>query len=128
MISVVVNILVENARLTFLLFSFTELIEERKCANNEEIVRERITKLQTEWEKLTKQSQAKSRYLKESNELQQYNNNVKELDYWLGEVRNSYPMCWLIVQSSEIHTSFDSQLALTIRLVLKIPGNVRLLL
>lgn len=63
-----------------------ELIEERKCANNEEIVRERITKLQEIWEKLTKQSQSKSRYLMESNQLQQYNNNVKELDYWLDEV------------------------------------------
>lgn len=65
---------------------FLELIEERKCANNEEIVRERITKLQTQWERLTKQSQSKSRYLKESNQLQQYSNNVKELDYWLSEV------------------------------------------
>ena len=63
-----------------------ELIEERKCASNEEVVRERITKLQEIWEKLTKQSQAKSRYLMESNQLQQYNNNVKELDYWLSEV------------------------------------------
>jgi 5'-deoxynucleotidase YfbR-like HD superfamily hydrolase len=70
-----------------LLSHFTaELIEERKCASNEEIVRERITKLQEIWEKLTKQSQSKSRYLMESNQLQQYNNNVKELDYWLGEV------------------------------------------
>lgn len=50
-------------------------------------MRERITKLQEIWEKLTKQSQAKSRYLMESNQLQQYNNNVKELDYWLSEVR-----------------------------------------
>ena len=65
---------------------FLELIEERKCANNEEIVRERITKLETQWETLTQQSQSKSRYLKESNQLQQYNNNVKELDYWLSEV------------------------------------------
>lgn len=65
----------------------SELIEERKCASNEETVRERITKLQEIWEKLTKQSQAKTRYLMESNQLQQYTNNVKELDYWLGEVR-----------------------------------------
>ena len=67
-------------------FLTVELIEERKCASNEEVVRERITKLQEIWEKLTKQSQAKTRYLMESNQLQQYNNNVKELDYWLSEV------------------------------------------
>jgi 5'-deoxynucleotidase YfbR-like HD superfamily hydrolase len=81
----------------YIIFSFicvsvfaVELIEERKCASNEEIVRERITKLQEIWEKLTKQSQSKSRYLMESNQLQQYNNNVKELDYWLGEVGLSF--------------------------------------
>ena len=73
------------------LLSFTsELIEEKKCASNEEVVKERITKLQEVWEKLTKLSQSKSRYLMESNQVQQYNNNVKELDYWLNEVCLSF--------------------------------------
>lgn len=63
------------------------LIEQRKCAGSEEIVKERITKLQQQWEYLVQKSNEKSQHLKESNQQQQFNTNVKELDFWLGEVR-----------------------------------------
>ncbi|XP_074621265.1 spectrin alpha chain, non-erythrocytic 1-like [Acropora palmata] len=62
------------------------LIEQRKCAGSEEIVKERITKLQQQWEYLVQKSNEKSQHLKESNQQQQFNTNVKELDFWLGEV------------------------------------------
>ena len=64
----------------------TGLIEQRKCAGSEEIVKERITKLQQQWEYLVQKSNEKSQHLKESNQQQQFNTNVKELDFWLGEV------------------------------------------
>lgn len=62
------------------------LIEQRKCAGSEEIVKERITKLQQQWEYLVQKSSEKSQHLKEANQQQQFNTNVKELDFWLGEV------------------------------------------
>lgn len=65
----------------------TGLIEQRKCAGSEEIVKERITKLQQQWTYLVQKSSEKSQHLKESNQQQQFNTNVKELDFWLGEVR-----------------------------------------
>lgn len=68
--------------------SLTGLIEQRKCAGSEEIVKERITKLQQQWEYLVQKSSEKSQHLKESNQQQQFNTNVKELDFWLGEVRD----------------------------------------
>ena len=67
--------------------SLTGLIEQRKCAGSEEIVKERITKLQQQWEYLVQKSGEKSQHLKESNQQQQFNTNVKKLDFWLGEVR-----------------------------------------
>lgn len=67
-------------------FVHVGLIEQRKCAGSEEIVKERITKLQQQWEYLVQKSNEKSQHLKESNQQQQFNTNVKELDFWLGEV------------------------------------------
>ena len=67
-------------------FVHVGLIEQRKCAGSEEIVKERITKLQQQWEYLVQKSSEKSQHLKESNQQQQFNTNVKELDFWLGEV------------------------------------------
>ena len=49
-------------------------------------MKERITKLQQQWEYLVQKSSEKSQHLKESNQQQQFNTNVKELDFWLGEV------------------------------------------
>ena len=67
-------------------FVHVGLIEQRKGAGSEEIVKERITKLQQQWEYLVQKSSEKSQHLKESNQQQQFNTNVKELDFWLGEV------------------------------------------
>ena len=77
---------------------YAGLIEQRKCAGSEEIVKERITKLQQQWEYLVQKSSEKSQHLKESNQQQQFNNNVKELDFWLGEVRKiKFPDLWSCV-------------------------------
>ena len=53
-------------------------------------MKERITKLQQQWEYLVQKSGEKSQHLKESNQQQQFNTNVKELDFWLGEVRDEW--------------------------------------
>ena len=60
-------------------------------------MKERITKLQQQWEYLVQKSGEKSQHLKESNQQQQFNTNVKELDFWLGEVRdeNASHLEWL---------------------------------
>ena len=50
-------------------------------------MKERITKMQQQWEYLVQKSNEKSQHLKEANQQQQFNTNVKELDFWLGEVR-----------------------------------------
>ena len=83
-------------------FVLVGLIEQRKCAGSEEIVKERITKLQQQWEYLVQKSNEKSQHLKESNQQQQFNTNVKELDFWLGEVMQ------LMITHEVISTVFNN--------------------
>ncbi|XP_048586984.1 spectrin alpha chain, non-erythrocytic 1 isoform X2 [Nematostella vectensis] len=65
------------------------LIEQNKCAGSEPVVRERITRITTQWELLVTKSSQKTQHLKESNQQQQFNTNIKDLDFWLGEVEAS---------------------------------------
>lgn len=62
------------------------LIDQHRCAGSETIVEERITKIQTQWEYLVVKSSEKSQHLKEAYQQQQFDINVKDLDFWLGEV------------------------------------------
>ena len=48
---------------------------------------ERITKIQTQWTYLVEKSSEKSQHLKEAYQQQQFGVNVKDLDFWLGEVK-----------------------------------------
>lgn len=67
-------------------------------------MKERITKLQQQWEYLVQKSNEKSQHLKESNQQQQFNTNVKELDFWLGEVRTPHKYVFEIVIFSRFAT------------------------
>jgi len=64
-----------------------ELIDREQCAGSEDAVRERIDKLVNEWTILTKQSEVKGDKLKEANRQRMYTAAVKDLEFWLGEVR-----------------------------------------
>ena len=68
---------------------FTELIDKNQCAGSEDAVQERIQKLVQEWEFLTHKSTEKSDKLKEANRQRQYTAAVKDLEFWLGEVRKN---------------------------------------
>ena len=100
----------------------TGLIEQRKCAGSEEIVKERITKLQQQWEYLVQKSNEKSQHLKESNQQQQFNTNVKDLDFWLGEVRGlniakrCFENCLLFKNGEKVLCLFRTTLTRTITL------------
>ena len=69
------------------------LIEQHRCAGSETVVEERITKIQTQWEYLVEKSSEKSQHLKEAYQQQQFDVNVKDLDFWLGEVNQT--VAWL---------------------------------
>lgn len=65
----------------------TELIDQHQCAGSEDAVQKRIDKLVEEWEYLTSKSSEKSEKLKEANRQRMYTAAVKDLEFWLGEVR-----------------------------------------
>lgn len=81
------------------------MIEQKKCAGSEEIVRERITKLEQQWEQLVTKSSKKTQHLKEANQKQQFNNNIKDLDFWLGEVRKF--VLRILTRSSRVKQTVD---------------------
>ena len=65
----------------------TELVDGQQCSGSEEAVQARIAKLVEEWEFLTSKSKSKSEKLQEANRQRQYTAAVKDLEFWLGEVR-----------------------------------------
>ena len=65
----------------------TELVEGQQCSGSEDAVQQRIAKLVEEWEFLTSKSKSKSEKLQEANRQRQYTAAVKDLEFWLGEVR-----------------------------------------
>lgn len=64
-----------------------DLIERRQCAGSEDAVKARLESLSSQWESLVSKSTEKSEKLKEANKQQSYNAGVKDIDFWLGEVR-----------------------------------------
>jgi len=68
----------------------TELIDKEQCAGSEDAVRERINKLMDEWTYLTRKSSEKGEKLQEANRQRMYTAAVKDLEFWLGEVRANY--------------------------------------
>ena len=71
-------------------------------------MQQRIAKLVEEWEFLTSKSKSKSEKLQEANRQRQYTAAVKDLEFWLGEVRKQtllhsifilcYPILYLVLQ------------------------------
>ena len=61
-----------------------------------------IERLEEKWKGLLSAITAKTQKLKEANQQQQFNEAVKDMDFWLGEVQN-----WLRVRSAGRHTSFS---------------------
>ena len=64
-----------------------DLVGKNQCAGSEDAVSERINTLAEQWEFLTAKSSEKSEKLKEANRQRTYNAAVKDLEFWLGEVR-----------------------------------------
>ena len=70
-----------------------ELIDKEQCAGSEDAVRERINKLMDEWTYLTRKSSEKGEKLQEANRQRMYTAAVKDLEFWLGEVRATLSLC-----------------------------------
>lgn len=65
------------------------LIDKRKCAGSEDAVQARLGSIADQWEHLTTKSSEKSMKLKEANKQRTFHAAVKDIDFWLGEVRRS---------------------------------------
>ena len=63
------------------------LIDSRKCAGLETTVDNRLQQIIEQWEFLVQKSSDKSLKLKEASRQQTYNAGVKDVEFWLGEVR-----------------------------------------
>ena len=64
-----------------------KLVDNNQCSGSEAAIQQRIAKLAEEWEMLTVKSTEKSVKLKEANRQRAYNAGVKDLEFWLGEVK-----------------------------------------
>lgn len=69
---------------------YAELIADKQCSGSEDAVQGRIDQLVSEWQKLTSKSTEKSEKLREANRQRMYTAAVKDLEFWLGEVRILY--------------------------------------
>lgn len=73
--------------MTIALWFIPGLIDNHQCAGTENAVQNRIVTIGDQWEYLTKESATKSMKLKEANKQQTFNISVKDIEFWLGEVR-----------------------------------------
>ena len=64
------------------------LIERAKCAGSEDAVQHRLESISEQWETLTQKTSEKSMKLKEANRQRTFIAAVKDLDFWLGEVKS----------------------------------------
>lgn len=63
------------------------LIDSRKCAGLESTVDNRLQQIIEQWEFLVQKSSDKSLKLKEASRQQTFNAGVKDVEFWLGEVK-----------------------------------------
>ncbi len=68
-------------------FFLLGLIDSRKCAGLETTVDNRLQQIIEQWEFLVQKSSDKSLKLKEASRQQTFNAGVKDVEFWLGEVR-----------------------------------------
>ena len=73
--------------LLFTVSLLAALIDQRQCAGSEPAVQARLESLASQWETLVAKSAEKSDKLKEASRQQTYNAGVKDIEFWLGEVR-----------------------------------------
>merc|ERR1719211_183275 len=64
------------------------LIERAKCAGSEDAVHHRLEAISEQWELLTHKTSEKSMKLKEANRQRTFIAAVKDLDFWLDEVKS----------------------------------------
>merc|ERR550532_60587 len=64
------------------------LIERAKCAGSEDAVQHRLESISEQWELLTHKTSEKSMKLKEANRQRTFIAAVKDLDFWLDEVKS----------------------------------------
>ncbi|XP_019860579.1 PREDICTED: spectrin alpha chain, non-erythrocytic 1-like, partial [Amphimedon queenslandica] len=62
-----------------------DLIESQQCPGQEGDIQERIGSLEEQWEKLINKTNEKTQKLKEANQERQFNEGIRDLDYWLQE-------------------------------------------
>eukprot|EP00794_Sanderia_malayensis_P015984 gene15984-17594_t len=65
------------------------LIENEKCQGNEATVMTKITTIEENWTILIKNCKIKTQKLSEASQQQTFYSNVKDMDFWLGEVETA---------------------------------------
>ena len=66
------------------------LIDQHQCGGSEDAVQDKLESLANQWEGLVANSALKNEKLKEAARQQTYNAGVKDVEFWLGEVRNDF--------------------------------------
>ena len=64
------------------------LIDRGKCSGSDEAVKTRLESIVEQWEVLTQKTSEKSMKLKEANRQRTFIAAVKDLDFWLSEVKS----------------------------------------
>lgn len=72
------------------------LIDSRKCAGLETTVDNRLQQIIEQWEFLVQKSSDKSLKLKEASRQQTFNAGVKDVEFWLGEVKEKQESLFFI--------------------------------
>ena len=62
------------------------LIDNKKCAGNEDAVKDRLQYITEQWNVLIEKTKEKTLKLKEVNKRRDFNAAVKDLDFWLSEI------------------------------------------
>jgi len=68
---------------------FSDLVDNNECPHHEAEVVETISSLQEQWQHLLEKIEEKTQKLREANQQQQFNEAVNDMDFWLGDVRQS---------------------------------------
>lgn len=82
-----------------------DLITSHQCAGNEAEVAARCEYLRDQWENLEGRTRQKTQKLKEANQEQQFNTGVKDMDFWLADVRACmHAHTHTLIHNPHVHT------------------------
>ena len=70
-------------------------MDNDKCGGTEDVVRQRLDKLNEQWDELNGKSDEKSKRLQEANRQVSFQAGVKDIEFWLGEVSDAPLVCCL---------------------------------